>query len=68
VIIKCIASMRCQVKGCCKKATDLIWLGQKGKQRFRFLCKHHITEEADSELEECEYIVQCPNCGCHFGV
>jgi len=66
--IKCIASMRCQVEGCRRKATNLIWLEQTGKKGFRFLCKHHVTEAADNESEECEYIVQCPNCGCHFGV
>lgn len=62
--------MKLQVKGICmyaeceKKATVAVF--DRELQILIALCEEHAYEVADKQSPE--YIVDCPNCKCRFGV
>lgn len=53
---------------CDLKAVAMFYQIKSGK--VLSACKEHFSELEDIEEKEegCEYIVECPNCKCNFGV
>ena len=59
---------KCQFEGCDQPATDLA-TGREGSNytyKLGAYCSDHAWEIA--EIDSPEYNVDCPNCGCRFGV
>jgi hypothetical protein len=63
--------MDCEFDGCGEPATDLAkgrrhFSGNPGHPRVGNYCTKHADVVADEG--DPEYVVDCPNCGCQFGV
>lgn len=54
----------CEYEGCTNKADHVVY--DREEEVVKCLCSIHEYEVADSQAPE--YIVDCPNCGCKFGV
>lgn len=62
--------MKCQYKGCRKKATHLAYgrkslFGTESHPKVGCYCEKHALEVAHKGTPECVEV--CPNCGCMFG-
>lgn len=57
--------MICAYKGCDQEATQLA-TGDRKDEAPAHYCEKHANKVSDTGSPE--YIVDCPNCGCRFGV
>jgi len=56
---------RCEYKGCRKLAKNIVYRRGYGLGVY---CDKHAEILLDEEWIDAEYLVNCPNCGCGFGV
>ncbi len=54
---------KCQYEGCKRNATHI---ASDRRKIVRLYCETHADWVADDDIPE--YVVNCPNCGCRFGV
>ena len=54
----------CEWPGCLEMATDMVY-NKRAMAVFHY-CRHHA--DYVSNFDNPEYTVDCPNCGCVFGV
>ena len=62
--MKTIIADKCCAPGCMKEATTFAY--NPKTLLVISTCEHHAMDVAESESPE--YIVNCPNCKCKFGV
>lgn len=61
-----MAKRDCDEQSCKNEGTEMI--ARRGQKGISYYCKEHIEIYRDKEWRQAEYIVDCPKCGCAFGV